>query len=300
MSLIPSTKKAIALGLLAVAGTGVLAQANANRIINIQGSPRGDLRNGPIVFSGNPVQAKVSTLSITAREARLAAPQGQTIVGSQGRRNSRFAGDVRVQRGRLSAQGSELVYNEGTGEGVLRGNARASFVPEDRNRGEIVQIKGQSMSLDVDKNISTSKGSVVLRQGNQSAAAAQLVFDEDRELGVLTGSPRLRQDARGNQKELLITGGQVRALTGSKTVYVKDNVKLVQGSITTTGNALFYDDNKNVAYVVGNAVSRDSKSGSTVRAPSSGALEQRTDLARVRTLNSGYNIPTSQFKLRGE
>ncbi|GHF95479.1 hypothetical protein GCM10017783_04230 [Deinococcus piscis] len=298
MFLNPTAKKAVTFALLALTGTGVLAQANANRIINIQGAPRGDLRNGPVTFTGNPVRAKVSTLTITASEARLAAPQGQTIVGSQGKRNSRFSGDVRIQRGRLAAQGSELVYSEATGQGVLRGNARASFVPE--NRGETVQIKAESMSLDVDSNVSTSKGSVVLRQGNQSAAASQLVFDEDRELGVLTGSPRLRQEASGNQKELLMTGQEVRALTGSKTIYVKGNVKLIQGSITTTGNALFYDDNKNVAYVVGNAVSRDSKSGSTVRAPASGALEQRTDLARVRTLSSGYNIPTSQFKLRGE
>lgn len=299
MTLTPTAKKAVTFALLALTGTGVLAQANANRIINIQGAPRGDLRSGPITFTGNPVRATVSTLSITATEAQLTAPQGQTIVGSQGKRNSRFSGDVKVQRGRLTAQGSDLTYSEATGQGVLRGNARASFVPE-KQGGETVQIKAQSMSLDVDNNVSTSKGSVVLRQGNQSAAAAQLVFDEDRELGVLTGSARLRQEASGNQKELLITGGEVRALTGNKTIYVKGNVKLVQGSITTTGNALFYDDNKNVAYVVGNAVSRDSKSGSTVRAPSSGALEQRTDLARVRTLSSGYQIPASQFKLRGE
>ena len=294
-----NTKKAAVLALLTLAGTGVLAQGDANRIINIQGGPKGDMRNGPVTFTGNPVRATVSTLSITARQAQLTAPQGQTITASQGKRTARFANDVRVQRGRLSAQGSELVYNEGTGEGVLRGNARASFVPADKS-GETVQIKAGSMSLDVDNNVSTSKSNVVLRQGDQSAAANQLVFDEDRELGVLTGAPRLRQAASGNRKEMLITGNEVRARTGSKTLYVKGNVKLVQGSITTTGNALFYDDNKNVAYVVGNAVSRDSKTGSTIKAPASGALEQRTDLARVSTLSGGYNIPTAQFKLRGE
>ena len=69
---------------------------------------------------------------------------------------------------------------------------------------------------------------------------------------------------------------------------------------TTTGNAVYYDDRKNVAYVVGNAVSVDSKTKVTVRAPASGALEQRTDLGRVRALNTAYKIPTEQFKLRGE
>lgn len=294
-----NTKKAAALALLTLAGTGVLAQANSNRIINIQGGPKGDLRNGPVTFTGNPVRATVSTLSITAKQAQLTAPQGQTITASQGKRSARFTGDVRVQRGRLTAQGEDLAYSEASGEGVLRSNARASFVPEN-NKGETVQIKAESMSLDVDNNNSTSKGSVVLRQGGKSAAASQLIFDEDRELGVLTGSPRLRQAASGNQKELVISGNEVRARTDNNTIYVKGNVKLVQGGITITGNSLFYDDNKNVAYVVGNAVSRDSQSGATLRAPASGALEQRTDLARVRTLGSGFSIPTSQFKLSGE
>jgi len=77
-------------------------------------------------------------------------------------------------------------------------------------------------------------------------------------------------------------------------------VKLVHGTTTTTGDAVYYDDRKNVAYVVGNAVSVDSKSKVTVKAPASGYLEQRTDLARVRALNSAYKIPTDQFKLTGE
>ena len=69
---------------------------------------------------------------------------------------------------------------------------------------------------------------------------------------------------------------------------------------TTTGDAVYYDDRKNVAYVVGNAVSVDSKSKVTVCAPASGYLEQRTDLGRVRALNSAYKIPVEQFKLSGE
>ncbi len=296
-----STPKLAALTLLTFAAPAVLAQGDsANRIINIQGAPRGDIRNGPMTFSGSPVRATVSTLTITANQAVLSAPRGQPIVGAQGKRSAEFSGDVRVQRGRLSAQGSNLNYSEASGEGVLKGSARASFVPADKDKGETVEIKAESMSLNVDNNVSTSKGSVVLRQGNQSAAAGQLLFDEDRELGILTGNPRLRQAASGNRKELVITGGEVRALTKDKTIYVKGNVKLVQGSITTTGNALYYDDNKNLAYVVGSAVSRDSRTGSTITAPASGALEQRTDLARVRTLSSGFTIPASQFQLNGQ
>ena len=81
---------------------------------------------------------------------------------------------------------------------------------------------------------------------------------------------------------------------------ISGKVRLTQGTISTTGDAVYYDDARNVAYVVGNAVSVDSKAGTTVRARPTGALEQRTDLGRVRALDSGYSIPTAQFKLSGE
>ncbi|MFC6592044.1 LptA/OstA family protein [Deinococcus lacus] len=292
-------KKRMTLILALAAGT-VLAQTAQNRIVKIQGAPRGDVKNGPLTFTGNPVRATVSSLSITAKEARLAAPAGQTMAAAQGKRNARFMGDVKVTRGRLTAQGNELAYNEASGQGVLSGNARASFVPDDKSNGDTVSITAAKMSLDVDSNVSTSTGSVKLVNGNQSGRAETLVFDEDRELARLTGSPTLTRTATGKQKELVITGKEARALTKNKTLYVTGGVKLVQGSIVTTGNSLYYDDNKNVAYVVGNAVSKDSKTGTTFKAPAKGALEQRTDLARVRTLSTAFNIPTAQFKMRGE
>ncbi len=165
---------------------------------------------------------------------------------------------------------------------------------------DTVSISAGQMSLDVDNNVSTSTGSVRLTSGNQSGRAERLIFDEDKELAQLTGTPSLTRAAKGNQKELVMTGQEVRALTGNKTLYVRGGVRLVQGTLTTTGDSVYYDDKKNVAYVIGNAVSVDSKTKVTVRAPASGALEQRTDLARVRALNTAYKIPAEQFKLRGE
>lgn len=285
--------RSTALVLAVAAGASALAQGAQSRIINIQGAPRGDMRNGPITFSGNPIKATVSTLNISASGAELKAPAGKTITAAAGERTATFSGDIKVNRGGLDAKGGSLVYNEKSGVGVLTQNATAAFKPQS---GETVNIKAQKMSLDVDKKSSTSEGSVVLVQGNQSAAADKLIFDEVKELGVMTGNPRLRQAASGNRKELNITGNEVRALTANKTIFVKGNVRLVQGTITTTGDALFYDDKNNVAYVVGNAKSVDSSNKSTVSAPASGALEQRTDLGRVRSLNS-YTIPTGQFEL---
>ncbi|MDL2343073.1 LptA/OstA family protein [Deinococcus sp. MIMF12] len=287
--------------ILALAVTPVLAQTAADkRLINIQGAPRGDLRNGPLTFTGSPVKATVSSLQIQAKQATLAAPAGTPLTNAKGKRTASFSDDITVSRGRLTARGDKLAYSEVSGQGVMSGNARATFVPDDKSSGDTVEIRAGQMSLDVDNNVSTSTGNVTLKNGIQSGKADKLVFDEDRELAQLTGNPTLTRAAKGNQKELTMTGQEVRARTAEKTLYVRGGVRLVQGTLTTTGNAVYYDDKKNVAYVVGNAVSVDSKTKVTVRAPASGALEQRTDLGRVRALNTAYKIPTEQFKLRGE
>jgi len=289
---------------LALAATTVFAQTVApaaeKRIINIQGAPRGDLRTGPLTFTGSPVKATVSSLQIQAAQATLAAPAGTPLTTAKGKRTASFKDSVLVTRGRLTAKGGQLAYSEVSGQGVMSANPSATFVPEDRSEGDTVNISAAQMSLDVDNNVSTSSGNVRLTNGSQSGKAERLVFDEDRELAQLTGNPTLTRAAKGSQKELVMTGQEVRARTAAKTLYVRGGVRLVQGTLTTTGNAVYYDDKKNVAYVVGNAVSIDSKSKVTVRAPASGYLEQRTDLARVRALNSAYQIPTEQFKLRGE
>jgi lipopolysaccharide export system protein LptA len=293
-------KKTTSLLALLALTAPVLAQTDAGkRLITIEGGPRGDVRNGPLTFVGSPVKAKVSTLNIEASQAVLAAPKGTALIEAKGKRTADFTGNVKVVRGRLTATGNGLAYSESTGQGVLNGSASATFTP-DKTDGDTVTIKAAQMSLDVDNDRSTSTGSVTLSNGTQSGKADKLVFDEQRELALLTGTPSLTRAAKGSQKELIITGQEVRALTKTKTLYVRGGVKLVQGTTTTTGDAVYYDDRKNVAYVVGNAVSVDSKSKVTVKAPASGYLEQRTDLARVRALNSAYKIPTDQFKLTGE
>lgn len=261
---------------------------------------QGNLRSGPINYTGKdggPVKASVNNINIAATSAVLTAPVGSTLAEAEGKRTATFSGggaDVNVVRGRLTAKGGQLAYSEATGQGVLTGSPSAVFVPEKKDDGDPVNIKAAQMSLDVDNNVSTSTGNVQLVSGTQTGKADKLVFDEDKEIGVLTGAPSMSRAATAKQKELLIVGDEARVATKGKLLYVKGKVTLTQGSIVTKGDAVYYDDKKNTAYVVGNAVSVDSKSGQKLSAR---VLLQRTDLARVSQLSGNYQIPVQNFKL---
>lgn len=286
--------------------TALAAQVDRVLRFDTAANVQGNLRNGPINYTGkdgNPIKASVNNVNITAPSATLTAPAGSTLAGSEGKRTAVFSGgggDVNVVRGRLTARGGQLAYSEATGQGVLTSGPSAVFVPETKDDGDPVNIKAAQMSLDVDTNMSTSTGSVELTSGTQTGRGDKLIFDEDKSVGVLTGSPSLTRAASAKQKELTITGAEARVVTKGKLLYVKGKVKLVQGTSTTTGDAVYYDDKNNVAYVVGNAVSSDSKTGTKVTALKNGYLEQRTDLGRVRALSKTFNIPTDRFLLTGE
>ncbi|WP_310584407.1 LptA/OstA family protein [Deinococcus sp.] len=300
------TQTRVTVLLSALIGTtlAVAATAPINRVLKFETSAQlqGDLRNGPYNYTGKAgaaVKATVGTVSIAAPQASMKAPAGTPMANAQGRRSADFTGGVTVLRGRLSAKGAALNYSEASGQGLLTGAPSAVFTPEKKG-DDPVNIAAANMSLDVDTNMSTSTGNVKLVSGVQTGRADRVVFDEGKELGLLTGNMSLSRAATAKAKELNVVGTEARILTKGKLLYVLGKVKLTQGSTTTTGDAVYYDDARNVAYVVGNAVSTDSKTGTTVRARASGALEQRTDLGRVRAVDAGFTIPTAQFKLSGE
>ncbi|MBB6099296.1 lipopolysaccharide export system protein LptA [Deinobacterium chartae] len=282
----------------------VAQESSTNRLIKFEGDYTGDVRNGPYTFRGtdaDPVQATVSNLKITGTSAVLAAPSGTPMPQAQGKRTADFSGKVVVARGRLTAQGPGLTYSEASGSGVLKGPANMVFAPA-KQGDDPVNVTAGSMSFDVDTNISVSQGNVKLVNGRQTANSDKLVFDEKKELAVLTGKAvnMVRQPAKKGENVLNITGTEARALTAEdkKLLLVTGKVKLVNGSITTTGDRLYFDDKKSIAYIVGSpAISRDSKNGTEVRG---GTLEQRTDINRVRQLASGFKIPADQFKQQGE
>lgn len=229
------------------------------RIITIDGSggtQRGNLRSGPIIYEHPDefgVTATVSTLTIRGSFAELTAPEG-TSIGTGGQRSAAFRNGVLVERGRMTAAGPALTYSEATGLGVLEGPAEITVAPGEGNE-DAVQITANNVEFDVDTDRSTSSGSVRLVNGNQQALAEQLIYEEERTLGVFTSSGAqarmTRLDADGT--EMIITADEIRVLTDAKLLYATGNVTVVDGAITSTGAVVFFDDNTGIAEIVGTA-----------------------------------------------
>ncbi len=233
------------------------ANTNQQRVITIDdsgGTQSGNLRFGPIVYQHpDPfgMTATVSTLTIYGHHATLEAPEGTSILKG-GARVATFDDGVKVERGRLTAAGPALQYSEATGLGVLQGGAEIHIAP-DKDGADPVSIRADEVAFDVDTDQSTSAGDVSLLNGNQSAEAGTLVYEEGPNLGKLTregGQATItRTDADG--KTLTITADEIRVLTDQKRLYARGNVTVVDGSITSTGAKVFFDDNEAIAEING-------------------------------------------------
>lgn len=232
---------------------------SANRIITIDGSggtQRGNLRFGPIIYEHpepTGITATVSTLTILGSYAELSAPEGVSIA-TGGERTASFRNGVVVQRGRLEATGPALEYDEATGLGVMGEDVEIEVAAEEEGE-EPVFITAATVSFDVDTDRSTSTGDVELVNGNQTASAQTLIFEEESDLGVLTDEggqaviTRLAEDG----EQMTITADEIRVLTSENRLYASGNVTVVDGSITSTGDVVFFDDATGIAEVIGSA-----------------------------------------------
>ncbi|HKI58650.1 MAG TPA: hypothetical protein VKA00_05495 [Trueperaceae bacterium] len=252
------------------------SQTNAQRVITIDdsgGTQSGNLRYGPIDYK-NPdpfgLKATVSTLTIFGHHAVLEAP-ANTSIFKGGQRTATFDGGVKVVRDRLTAIGPSLAYSEATGLGTLRGGVDITVAPTKDGQAP-VKIKAQQVAFEVDTDKSTSTGGVSLVNGNQAAQAGKLVYEEKRSLGQLTdqsGQVTVTRTAE-NGKKLTITADEIRVLTDENKLYATGNVTVVDGTITSKGASVFFDDSKSVAEVLGApgqpATAVDSKDGSSLRA----------------------------------
>jgi lipopolysaccharide assembly outer membrane protein LptD (OstA) len=250
--------------LLALSVTAATAQEGAEdterlerRVITIEssgGTQSGNLRFGPITYQHpdpDGVVATVSTLTILAPRAVLSGPDDTLISQAQGQRQADFDGGVTVRRGRLVATGTELVYSEATGLGVLHGDIEVRIAPASEGEDEVV-ITADRVTFDVDTDVSVSEGGVRLVNGNQTALADRLEFEEARDLGQLTSEGGQAEVRRaGEDGELRIVADEIRVLTELKAMYAAGSVTVEDGPITSHGDTVFYDDEEEVAEVIG-------------------------------------------------
>ncbi|CAN5819394.1 hypothetical protein BH23DEI1_BH23DEI1_20900 [soil metagenome] len=241
----------------AAADTALDDAVLARRIITIDysgGTASGNLRFGPITYAHpepTGIVATVSTLTIEAARAVLRGPDDTLISQAQGRREAGFEGGVTVRRGRLAAVGERLVYSESTGLGVLEGGAEVRIAPARAGEDEVF-IAATSVTFDVDSDVSVSEGDVRLVNGDQTATAERLRFEEDRDLGQLVSTGGQVEVVRsGEAGDLRIVADEIRVLTEVKALYARGDVTVEDGAVTSRGDVVFYDDEDEVADVIG-------------------------------------------------
>ena len=221
--------------------------ASGGRILTIKydGTRSGNLRFGPWTYEStrpDGVRGQVGDLEILAPRAVLEAPEGKSMQEAEGERVATFEGGVVVKRGRVTARGPRLVYSEATGTGVLEGPAEMRQEPA-REGEDPVEVRADTMTFDVDADVSTSEGSVRLTSGNQEGTADLVYYEEERGLAVFsmreaTGTVTLVRRRSGEEGDLVIQAREVRSLTREKQLIATGGVTLVDGEITTTGDAL--------------------------------------------------------------
>jgi lipopolysaccharide transport protein LptA len=279
------------------------------RIIRIQndgGNQSGNLRFGPITYDHpepEGVVATVSNLTVYGQKAELRGPEGEQIslTDAEGRRIATFSGGLRVTRNRLEAKGPDLTYTEDDGLGKMTGNVAIVVAPE-KEGDDPVNITAEAADFDVDTDVSISKGNVDLVNGNQTAKANEVTYEEDRDLGKLVSEgaqvTMTRTDDEG--ETTTITADIIYVLTDIKKIHALGSVTVVDGSITSKGDEVFFDDEKSRAEVIGieeDATAVDEDEGVTLTGE---RIEQRTDTDAISLLTTPSEFNADDFKLTSE
>ncbi len=291
-----SVSRLLIVGLLA----GVALAAGRVIVIEYPGGTRsGNLRYGPWVYTASEpggIRGRVGNLEILAKKAVLEAPEGKSMQAAEGERTATFEGGVVVRRGRVEARGPKLVYREATGVGKLFGPA--TMVQHPAKEGEDpVRVEARDyLAFDVDDDTSESRGRVRLESGPQEGFAEEVYYEEERTLAIFR-TPGGRVHLVRHREEggdLVIEAEEARMLAREKKLLAKGAVVLTDGDLVTRGDALFYDDAKGEAIVIGRpAASEDRKKG---RKLSAGTLLHDVNKHRVRLFGKPFELPERDFE----
>ena len=252
----------------------VSEEVQARRVITIDGSggtQSGNLRTGPLVYEHPDefgITASVSNLTIYSQLAELHSPSGESI-SVAGERVAIFPQAVKVERGRMSASGTALRYDESIGIGELAGRAEITVEPNTED-GDVTTIVADAVEFDVDTDQSTSRGNIELESGNQFAQAELLDYEEERGLGRLYGTEQVQVERTAKDGGVLvITADEIRVLTDTKQLYATGSVHVIDGDVESWGATVLFDDESSIAEVIGTAdepaFAKDTASGSELR-----------------------------------
>ena len=257
----------------------------------------GNLQYGPWVYEATKVGSlvgKVKDLEIVSLKATLEAPQGKTIQESEGDRTATFTNEITVKRNRMTAKGSKLTYKENNGLGTLDGPATMHQDPKEKG-DDPVDLTGKTMTFNVDNNVSTSEGNVVLKSGKQEGRSSKVYYEEDSTLAIFNDDKQVDLLRKRDDGDLVIKAKEVRSLTDDKRLIATGNVTLMDGDLTTSGTELYYDDNSGIAIVIGNpAKSENVKEGFKL----TGEKIIRHDVKKHLATRgpAGYKLPVKEFE----
>lgn len=128
--------------------------------------------------------------------------------------------DVYILQGQTVVSGTELVYDNATGLADLTGPVRLLRQAEDD--GPEITAAADDLTYDVETELSTLRGGVVVRSDERVSYADSLVLDEEAGLATLLGSP-----ARSVQGEDEIRGNRLL-------YYLNTDDVVVEGAVSGT------------------------------------------------------------------
>lgn len=113
------------------------------------------------------------------------------------------AEEVYIIQGRTLISGTELLYDNATGLAELDGPV--SLLRQADGEGPEIVASSESLSFDVETDLSTLVGDVMVQSATRTSYADSLVLDEEAGLATLTGSPaRSVEGADEIQGEVLL------------------------------------------------------------------------------------------------
>lgn len=191
-----------------------------------------------------------------AGEAAEAPAEGEEaeVIGEEAEETSDEASEEVEITETEEATSEEVETEDAATEEATDEETATEEAPSDIAQGEPVFITADEADFNVDTDVSISRGNVSLVNGNQTAQAEEIEYEEERTLGVLRNEGGqvtvTRTDEDGT--ELTITADEIRAETDSKRLYASGNATVVDGDIVSTGDEVFFNDEEQLAEVIGN------------------------------------------------